>query len=314
MTPPSQGAQEPRGWHDGTLFCYGGCGTKYADVPCDMNLPTGLWNRVAVGAPFDESDRSDGEGRGGVLCPACIVKRLAALPDCSVVFADIAEPSISRGHEHDRDSDVRALVERAVTGAVKSFRAAHYGALDGNLQFSLCKRVTGQVVAALSAGLPSAREASCVANVPTMSDGENINKRNELQPSGAQEPSVRLSDPRSVLQPSMPHDTGTGESGGDALSPSQVKERPSPVQPEDPASAGHGASVAQGQEPAILRALVEKWRKESAELERDARSWAGAKRGLEIWGRAIECASCADELESALSSIPSSAPKEQTDA
>jgi hypothetical protein len=80
----------PAGLVDGVLYCYGRCGTRYSDFPRDLNLPTGLWNRIAVGTPFDESEQKiDREGRGGVLCPACIVARLAALPDCTSLHMEI---------------------------------------------------------------------------------------------------------------------------------------------------------------------------------------------------------------------------------
>lgn len=78
--------ETPRGnWHDGNLYCYGGCGTLYRDFARDVLLPTALWNRIAVGPPFDETPFHgvDREGRGGVLCPACIVSRLAVLPECT---------------------------------------------------------------------------------------------------------------------------------------------------------------------------------------------------------------------------------------
>lgn len=84
--------QAPRGYVDGVLYCYGGCGTKYRDFPCDFLLPTPLWNRIAVGPPFDHAQAGcEREGRGGVLCPTCIVQRLAALPECTAVFADIED-------------------------------------------------------------------------------------------------------------------------------------------------------------------------------------------------------------------------------
>ena len=58
-------------------YCYGGCGTRYVDFPYDVHLPTPLWNRITVGAPFDDTQTNiEREGRGGVLCPRCIVKRL----------------------------------------------------------------------------------------------------------------------------------------------------------------------------------------------------------------------------------------------
>lgn len=76
----------PAGWHSGTLYCYGGCGTRYVDFLSDVHLPTPLWNRIAVGAPFDEAQPNiEQEGRGGVLCPACILARLAALPERTVI-------------------------------------------------------------------------------------------------------------------------------------------------------------------------------------------------------------------------------------
>lgn len=87
------------GWHDGELYCYGGCGTRYSDFLRDVSLPTPLWNRIAVGLPFDESGdpqhptNRGKEGRGGVLCPTCIITRLAALPDCTVIFVDIDQPA-----------------------------------------------------------------------------------------------------------------------------------------------------------------------------------------------------------------------------
>jgi hypothetical protein len=98
MSDPVEGAvQEPKaGFYEGVLYCYGGCGTRYEDFPRDISLPTALWNRIAVGHPFDESqDNIYREGRGGVLCPTCIIRRLAALPECTVVFADIDSPPIN---------------------------------------------------------------------------------------------------------------------------------------------------------------------------------------------------------------------------
>lgn len=80
----------PRGVVDGTLYCYGGCGLRYADFKRDVHLPTSLWNRIAVGFPFDEHQQGiDREGRGGVLCASCIFDRLAALLDCTVIYMDI---------------------------------------------------------------------------------------------------------------------------------------------------------------------------------------------------------------------------------
>lgn len=84
---------QPVGWTNGVLHCYGGCGTRYIDFHCDMLLPTPLWNRIAVGPPFDNAQVGiDREGRGGVLCPSCIVQRLMALTEATAVFADIVDP------------------------------------------------------------------------------------------------------------------------------------------------------------------------------------------------------------------------------
>ena len=78
------------GWDDGILYCYGGCGTRYVDFVRDVSLPTALWNRIAVGAPFNETEVDiQREGRGGVLCPVCVIQRLAALSDCTVIMMDI---------------------------------------------------------------------------------------------------------------------------------------------------------------------------------------------------------------------------------
>jgi hypothetical protein len=70
------------------LYCYGGCGRRYADFGLDVVLPTHLWNRIAVGHPFDETPYPgvEREGRGGVLCAQCIVDRLARLPGVTVAF------------------------------------------------------------------------------------------------------------------------------------------------------------------------------------------------------------------------------------
>jgi hypothetical protein len=67
--------------------CYGGCGLRYQDFGLDVILPTALWNRIAVGKPFDETQTDiERDGRGGVLCANCIVKRLAKLPGVTVAF------------------------------------------------------------------------------------------------------------------------------------------------------------------------------------------------------------------------------------
>ena len=89
-TEPQERMTDQRGFVNGVLYCYGGCGTKYADFPCDFLLPTPLWNRIAIGVPFDDAQLGvSREGRGGVLCPTCIIQRLVALPECTAVFADI---------------------------------------------------------------------------------------------------------------------------------------------------------------------------------------------------------------------------------
>ncbi len=102
----------PSGLADGTLYCYGGCGTRYADFVSDVILPNTLWNRIAVGAPFDETEPlGDREGgRGGVLCPACITSRLAALPDRSVIYMTIDVPTFDwhRGVEPSTPSPAPA--------------------------------------------------------------------------------------------------------------------------------------------------------------------------------------------------------------
>ena len=80
-------AKSPAGVVDGVLYCYGGCGTRYVDLPLDVILPTALWNQIAVGPPFDETQTGiEREGRGGVLCARCIVERLAKLPGTTVAF------------------------------------------------------------------------------------------------------------------------------------------------------------------------------------------------------------------------------------
>lgn len=94
-----------KGWHNGTLYCYGGCGTRYVDFPSDVSLPTPLWNRIAVGEPFDETQPNvEREGRGGVLCPSCIMARLAALPDRTVICANIeTQPDLPASEGTRRD-------------------------------------------------------------------------------------------------------------------------------------------------------------------------------------------------------------------
>lgn len=96
---------------DGVVYCYGGCGLKYADFPLDLILPTPLWNRIAVGPPFDETQtKVEREGRGGVLCAACIVKRLAKLTHMTVVFLTTdAEQAIVEAEQRGYD---RAIAER----------------------------------------------------------------------------------------------------------------------------------------------------------------------------------------------------------
>lgn len=99
----------PRGFHEGVLYCYGGCGTRYKDFPRDVHLPTHLWNRIAVGPPFDETQNGiERDGRGGVLCPACIVARLAALPECTVINMDVAtEPGMLPVSVADREESLK---------------------------------------------------------------------------------------------------------------------------------------------------------------------------------------------------------------
>jgi hypothetical protein len=84
----------PRGFVNDVLYCYGGCGRRYEDFGLDVMLPTPLWNRIAVGAPFDETQTNiEREGRGGVLCAQCIVNRLLALPGVTVALMTTdAEP------------------------------------------------------------------------------------------------------------------------------------------------------------------------------------------------------------------------------
>lgn len=90
---PYPECQWVRGVVGDKLYCYGGCGRLYQDFPCDVILPTPLWNRIAVGPPFDETQTNiEREGRGGVLCPACIMERLANLPGTTVICADIERP------------------------------------------------------------------------------------------------------------------------------------------------------------------------------------------------------------------------------
>lgn len=81
----SRTAEGPAGVVGGELYCYGGCGRRYEDFGLDTILPTPLWNQIAVGASFREPHPADErEGRGGVLCAACIVLRLAKLPGTTV--------------------------------------------------------------------------------------------------------------------------------------------------------------------------------------------------------------------------------------
>lgn len=85
----------PRGPVDGVLYCYGGCGRRYEDFGLDVIVPTPLWNRIVVGAPFDETQTNiEKEGRGGVLCAQCIIDRLKTLPGVTValVTTDVETP------------------------------------------------------------------------------------------------------------------------------------------------------------------------------------------------------------------------------
>lgn len=95
----------PRGNVGGVLYCYGGCGRRYEDFGLDVILPTALWNRIAVGAPFDETQTDiEREGRGGVLCAQCIIDRLKALPGVTVALltTDLdAPPQFDRSHDQE---------------------------------------------------------------------------------------------------------------------------------------------------------------------------------------------------------------------
>jgi hypothetical protein len=84
---------KPAGHFCGVLYCYGGCGTPYNEMGLDVLLPTALWNRIAVGPPFDPTEYPgiEREGRGGVLCAACTVARLSALTECTALFLDIED-------------------------------------------------------------------------------------------------------------------------------------------------------------------------------------------------------------------------------
>lgn len=99
---------KPAGVVDGVLYCYGACGMKYSDFPLDLIVPTPIWNEIATGAPFDETQPNvDREGRGGVLCAACMVARLSKLPGVTVALLSV-----------DRDSDedeATRLNQRAMT-------------------------------------------------------------------------------------------------------------------------------------------------------------------------------------------------------
>lgn len=99
----------PRGLVDGVFYCYGGCGTSYTDFPCDLLLPTALWNEIAIGLPFVADDGDGDKGRMGLLCPACIINRLAKLPRCTVVFADLDD------HRPDHQMEQRERAQSAVS-------------------------------------------------------------------------------------------------------------------------------------------------------------------------------------------------------
>jgi hypothetical protein len=91
VLPPSPSPS--RGTVDGVLYCFGGCGRRYADFGLDVLLPTSLWNRIAVGPPFDETQEGiEREGRGGVLCAQCIVDRLATIQNVSAAFIGVDRP------------------------------------------------------------------------------------------------------------------------------------------------------------------------------------------------------------------------------
>ncbi len=102
------------GFVGGVLYCYGGCGMRYADFPLDVILPTPLWNQIAVGPPFDETQQDiEREGRGGVLCAACIVKRLAALPGVTAALVTTEQAA-----EAERDT-LKAQVRTARVEALR---------------------------------------------------------------------------------------------------------------------------------------------------------------------------------------------------
>jgi hypothetical protein len=122
-------APAPRGFVDGVLYCYGGCGRRYTDFPLDVILPNAEWNRIAVGEPYAEPRPSDEqEGRGGVLCAMCIVERLSQLPDVTVAFLTT-----------DERCDPNKAVSRA-PASEEPRRALVVASKDGSSEWWVCFR------------------------------------------------------------------------------------------------------------------------------------------------------------------------------
>lgn len=203
---PDSELVQPSAWHDGVLYCYGGCGTRYSDFPCDMLLPTPLWNRIAVGAPFDETYDASQEGRGGVLCPSCIARRLSDLHECTAIFADIEDfrngigpkaPKAAASATSEAGHQARCIGEASAQSAQRangssadpeatqpaSLRRDCYNCGDGppssRMRLVLCGRcsqlyefVDGRMTARKS---PAAREAGCANADAWHPDGENQN-------------------------------------------------------------------------------------------------------------------------------------------
>lgn len=93
--------------------CYG-CGCADPDSPLDILLPTPLWNRIAVGPPFDESWDASREGRGGLLCVRCIVDRLSKLEGVTAVFMDITDHRVLSTPQPFREGDSVELNTHAI--------------------------------------------------------------------------------------------------------------------------------------------------------------------------------------------------------
>lgn len=126
---------------DGVLYCYGGCGRRYADFGLDVMLPAALWNEIAVGPPFDETQLNiRREGRGGVLCANCIVERLAKLSGVTVAHLTTDEPFPIR-----MSARLYHTIRTAITGSLQAFVAAHGHTLDFSHFESLNKRIRQQL-------------------------------------------------------------------------------------------------------------------------------------------------------------------------